>query len=323
MTADNQPRKNIATKKALAAYPEGADFALAEAERLTETDNKIAAARLLAATRAVLFLADDLIRGYNEYKKIHSKMDYEDLIVQTRELLENPGVADWVLYKLDGGIDNVLIDEAQDTSPDQWAIIRAITNEFFNGLGAKDKNCTVFAVGDRKQSIYSFQGADPQEFERMRRYFAEELKSSGNFNEVNLEVSFRSTAAILDTVNCVFADEKAKKGVASEGQSVVHTPSRIGEGGRVELWPLIEADDGENPDIWLPPIERVTAESTSSRLAKMIAERIKCLVEGKEPLASQNRPLRYKDFMVLVQRRNSFVEEFVRACKMRVWPLRA
>lgn len=55
----------------------------------------------------------------------------------------------------------------------------------------------------------------------------------------------------------------------------------------------------------------------------MIAERIKCLVEGKEPLASQNRPLRYKDFMVLVQRRNSFVEEFVRACKMRVWPLRA
>ena len=315
LTADNQPRKNIATKKALAAYPEGADFALAEAERLTETDNKIAAARLLAATRAVLFLADDLIRGYNEYKKIHSKMDYEDLIVQTRELLENPGVADWVLYKLDGGIDNVLIDEAQDTSPDQWAIIRAITNEFFNGLGAKDKNCTVFAVGDRKQSIYSFQGADPQEFERMRRYFAEELKSSGNFNEVNLEVSFRSTAAILDTVNCVFADEKAKKGVALEGQSVVHTPSRIGEGGKVELWPLIEADDGENPDIWLPPIERVTAESTSSRLAKMIAERIKCLVEGKEPLASQNRPLRYKDFMVLVQRRNSFVEEFVRACK--------
>ncbi|MFR8206434.1 MAG: UvrD-helicase domain-containing protein [Alphaproteobacteria bacterium] len=139
LTADNQPRKNIATKKALAAYPEGADFALAEAERLTETDNKIAAARLLAATRAVLFLADDLIRGYNEYKKIHSKMDYEDLIVQTRELLENPGVADWVLYKLDGGIDNVLIDEAQDTSPDQWAIIRAITNEFLTGWVPRTK----------------------------------------------------------------------------------------------------------------------------------------------------------------------------------------
>lgn len=123
----------------MAVYPEGADFALAEAERLTETDNKIAAARLLAATRAVLFLADDLIRGYNEYKKIHSKMDYEDLIVQTRELLENPGVADWVLYKLDGGIDNVLIDEAQDTSPDQWAIIRAITNEFLTGWVPRTK----------------------------------------------------------------------------------------------------------------------------------------------------------------------------------------
>lgn len=315
LTKEGEVRKAIATKKVFGSCPDLEEAAVNEAYRLQDGTNKLAAAGLFAATKAVLFLADDLIKGYTRYKSIHSKMDYEDLIVVTRQLLENPEVAQWVLFKLDGGIDNVLIDEAQDTSPDQWAIVKAITNEFFNGDGAKDQNSTVFAVGDRKQSIYSFQGADPQEFENMRAYFAKRLKERGNFEEVNMEVSFRSTAAILDTVNQVFADETAKQGVVLEGQDVTHTPSRIGDGGKVELWPLIEAEEGENPDVWLPPVERFKTESTSSRLATQIALRIKKMVEGGEKLVSQNRPLRYRDFMVLVQRRNSFVEELVRACK--------
>ncbi len=315
LTKDGTPRKSVATKAVFKIFPAGEEWASREAERLQTCNRQMAAAALLASTTAVLHLADELIRGYNHYKNLHSKMDYEDLIVLTRRLLETPGAADWVLYKLDGGIDNVLIDEAQDTSPDQWAIIRAVTDEFFNGKGAKDNPCTVFAVGDRKQSIYSFQGADPAEFDRMRRHFSEKLSPSGSFNEVSLEVSFRSTAAVLDTVNCVFADDKAKSGVAPAGQAVVHTPSRIGEGGKVELWPLIEAEENENPDVWLPPVERVVAESTSSRLARQIAERIRQMVGRGEKLVSQNRPLRYRDFMVLVQRRNSFVEELVRACK--------
>jgi len=314
-TTGGEPRKTLATKNVMAQCLQAEEMFGAEQERIGAFDDYLAAVNLFASTRAVLYLADDLIKGYNAYKALHSKMDYEDLIVITRQLLENPQVADWVLYKLDGGIDNVLIDEAQDTSPDQWAIIRALTNEFFDGVGAKDKNCTVFAVGDRKQSIYSFQGADPQEFDNMRRHFAAKLTPQNNFSEVNLEVSFRSTAAILDTVNCVFEDETAKKGVAPVGQEVAHIPSRIGEGGRVELWPLIEAEENENPDIWLPPVERVTAESTSSRLARQIALRIKKMVSGGEILVSQNRPLRFSDFMLLVQRRNGFVEEFVRACK--------
>ena len=315
LTDKSEPRKTVATKAVLESYPPAAELGAAEAERLLSTDEKLAAVNLFASTRAVLYLAEDLLQGYNAYKRRHSKMDYEDLIVQTRRLLESPQVAEWVLYKLDGGIDNVLIDEAQDTSPDQWAIIRAITDEFFYGEGAKNKNSTVFAVGDRKQSIYSFQGADPQEFEKMRRHFAARNHQGAVFKEVNLDVSFRSTAAILDAVNSVFADDQAKQGVAPEGERVWHVPSRIGEAGRFEIWPLAEAEKDENPDIWLPPVERVTAESTSSKLAKMIAENIRRKVQGGEMLVSQNRPLRYRDFMVLVQRRNSFVEELVRACK--------
>lgn len=315
LTDKNEPRKNVATKAVMARVDDGEGFARQEAERLINTDQKLAAINLFASTKAVLDLAEDLLQRYNAYKRSRSKMDYEDLIVQTRALLENPQVAEWVLYKLDGGIDNVLIDEAQDTSPDQWAIVRAITEEFFSGEGAKNKNNTVFVVGDRKQSIYSFQGADPAEFERMRHYFTGRKNQGAEFKEVNLEVSFRSTAAILDAVNCVFANEQAKQGVAPQEEKVWHAPSRIGEAGKVELWPLVEAEKGENPDIWLPPVERVKAESTSSRLAKMIAENIRHKVHNGEMLVSQNRPLRYRDFMVLVQRRNSFVEELVRACK--------
>lgn len=299
-------------KESLKYYAELSEKAVLEAERILALENKLTAVRVLASTRAVLFLAEDLISGYNHFKKIQSKMDYEDLIVLTRRLLENPAVADWVLFKLDGGIEHVLIDEAQDTSPDQWAIVKALTADFFAGEGAGDALRTVFAVGDRKQSIYSFQGADPRGFDEMRQYFAKQDK---DFNQVNLAVSFRSTSAVLDVVNEVFRDEKASQGVVKEGEDITHIPFRSGDGGRVELWPLVEPEEDDKNDVWLPPVERSRGESTSARLAQKIASRIKKMVESREILVSQNRPVRYKDFMILVQRRNAFVEEMVRACK--------
>ena len=308
-------RAKLATKDVLKIYPEAEEKMLFLAESVIELNNKLAAVGLFETTKAVLYLAEDLIGGYNAYKRLHSKMDYEDLIVLTRELLEDKSVADWVLFKLDGGIDNVLIDEAQDTSPDQWAIIRAVTEDFFDGASSSNQTRTIFAVGDRKQSIYSFQGADPKEFDNMRRYFAEKLAPTNSFEEVNLDVSFRSTAAILDTVNQVFSLPQAKQGVVPIEQDMTHVPSRIGDGGKVEIWPLVEAEEDENPDVYLPPIERKVASSTSSRLAKMIALKIKEMVANKEILVSQDRPVRFADFMILVQRRNSFVEELVRECK--------
>ncbi len=315
VTDKGEPRKRFATQEVFKIYPEGREFVDEETSRVLDFDNRLAAIKLFESTKAVVLLAEELLDGYSKYKELHSKADYEDLIVLARNLLENPQVAEWVLYKLDGGIDNVLIDEAQDTSADQWAIVRAITNEFFYGNGTKEKNGTLFVVGDRKQSIYSFQGADPVEFEKMCKHFLGQKNAKVGFKKINLEVSFRSTAAILDVVNSVFAEDDAKQGVATEEQKVWHIPSRIGEAGKVELWPLVEAEKGENPDIWLPPVERVVAESTSSKLAKMIAARIYKMVSEREMLVSQNRPLRYRDFMILVQRRNSFVEELIRACK--------
>ena len=92
-------------------------------------------------------------------------------MLATRDLLRRAGVAPWVLFKLDGGLDHILIDEAQDTNPEQWEIVAALAEEFFAGEGARAEVRTVFAVGDAKQSIFSFQRADPAAFARMRRHF--------------------------------------------------------------------------------------------------------------------------------------------------------
>ena len=80
-------------------------------------------------------------------------------------------------YKLDRGVDHVLIDEAQDTSPRQWDIVAHIISEFTSGAGARDGVMrTVFAVGDEKQSIFSFQGAAPREFDMRRRELKSEIR---------------------------------------------------------------------------------------------------------------------------------------------------
>lgn len=310
---DGRAKKKPLVKKSLEIYPQAEELFFNEADRLVALRKKTAAIGLYTATRAVLVLSGELLGRYQQYKHRHSKMDYNDLIVLTKRLLETPKVAQWVLFKLDGGIDNVLIDEAQDTSPEQWAIIKALTAEFFSGQGAKEQQPTVFVVGDCKQSIYSFQGADPKEFEKMHDYFASKTSS---FRDVNMEVSFRSTAAVLDTVNSVFATDKARDGVAKKEQNIEHVPSRIGDGGRIELWPLTEPDEDDDCDkMWRPPVERITALSSSAKLAQQIAEMIKAKVDSGEKLESKGRPLKYSDFLILVQRRNSFVEEMVRACK--------
>ncbi len=306
---------NLASKNAIKLFPEILNFMLEQAEIVLSCEEKLVAINLFQSTKSILLIAKHIIDSYNSYKQFYATFDYEDLIIITRHLLENPEVADWVLFKLDGGIDHILIDEAQDTSPNQWAIIRAITREFFAGLGNRETETprTVFVVGDRKQSIYSFQGADPAEFDRMYHYFNSQ---SPDFSKVQLDVSFRSTKAVMDCVNILFEDVSAKKGVIPLDEHINHLPYRLGDGGQVEILPLLHAEKEEKIDYsWYIPTERIQKTSLSNQLAKQIAQNIKTMVENGDVLESKDRPLRYGDFMFLVQKRDAFVEEFVRACK--------
>ena len=223
-----------------------------------------------------------------------------------------------MLYKLDGGIDHILIDEAQDTNPEQWRVIETLAREFLAGEGARDATRTVFAVGDVKQSIFSFQGADPSAFERMREHFGAGVRAAhGRWDEVELGVSFRSTRAVLEAVDRVFAGADARLGVALDGRPIAHRAARDGAGGLVELWPPVEQRPTDAPAPWRPPIDRIPGDDVEARLARLVAARIQRMVRGGETLESRGRPIQARDIMVLVRRRGRFGEELVRALKER------
>ena len=159
-------------------------------------------------TEALLHIATAAAANYRREKQERGLLDYDDLIDKTLAMLDRVS-AGWVHYKLDRGVDHVLIDEAQDTSPRQWDIIAHIISEFTAGAGARDGvTRTVFAVGDEKQSIFSFQGAAPREFDLRRRALKKKFEDAGlKFDPVSFTYSFRSGPAILQSVDHVFREQ--------------------------------------------------------------------------------------------------------------------
>ncbi len=302
-------------------HPEVADAMGAEARRLAEARDRMRAATILTATGALLRLAEAVLAEYARLKAVRARLDYDDLILAARNLLRDTG-ATWVLYKLDGGIDHILVDEAQDTSPEQWEVIEALAVEFFAGEGARDAERTVFAVGDAKQSIFSFRGADPEGFERARDHFAGRVRAAGKtWRDIDLDISFRSTTPVLTAVDAVFASPAAAAGVVTGDRPLRHLTVRAGQAGRVELWPLVRPEPREDDAPWSLPDAPGDDAPADVRLARLIAARIAGWLSGGERLESRDRPVRAGDIMVLVRRRTGFVDELVRALKARNVPV--
>ncbi len=319
---DGGPRVDVVTKSLAKTAPAALAAMQAEAQRLDAVRTRRAAAALLEATSAVVRLAGAILETYRRHKQSRAVLDYEDLIAHSIELLERPGVAPWVLFKLDGGLDHLLIDEAQDTNPDQWRVVQALTAEFYAGTGARDRRRTVFAVGDAKQSIFSFQGADPQAFLAMREHFAARaLDAEAGWRAVSLETSFRSTDAVLQAVDAVFAQAAALEGVALDALPIRHLPHRAGHGGRVEIWPLLETPPDEKPAGWTLPVEPRAVAEPQARLAAAIGATIRGWLDNKERLPARDRRISPGDIMVLVRRRTAFVAALVRALKDRDVPV--
>jgi ATP-dependent helicase/nuclease subunit A len=294
----------------------------AEAERLQRLRAARAAVVLREATCALARLGAALLHAYDEGKRLKDVLDFEDLVLTARDLLRRPGVAPWVLFKLDGGLDHILIDEAQDTNPEQWEIVAALAEEFFAGEGARDRVRTIFAVGDAKQSIYSFQRADPQAFLRMRRHFEERVNAARqDWQVLPLEISFRSTAPVLQAVDAIFRHPAARDGVALDGGEIRHFAARAGHAGLVELWPPVVPGSDEGPDPEALPVARRRVAEPWARLAGGIAATIGHWLATGERLEARGRPVRPGDIMVLVRRRNEFVGELLRALKQRGIPV--
>jgi ATP-dependent helicase/nuclease subunit A len=269
-------------------------------------------------TAALHGFAAAYLPAYEAAKAARGWLDFDDLITRARGLLTDPAVAQWVLFRLDGGIDHILVDEAQDTSPAQWQVISALAQEFTAGRGARDGARTIFVVGDRKQSIYSFQGADLEAFDRVRQDLAARLAASGPaLAERALEHSFRSSPAILALVDAAFTGDTALGGPQR------HLAFQPDLPGRVELWPAIAKADRPRAGVWTDPVDLVAADDPRVLLAARVAGRIADLIAGGEQVTVRGvvRPVQPGDVLILVQRRSDLFHHIIRACKAAGLPV--
>jgi ATP-dependent helicase/nuclease subunit A len=275
-------------------------------------------AAVVEATMALLRLAEAVQQRYTEAKVRRAALDFDDLIARTKSLLVDRSSAEWVLFKLDNGLDHILVDESQDTSPSQWRVVEAIATEFFAGSGTRDDLVrTLFAVGDEKQSIYSFQGAAPEMFKEMGSRFATLGKSAGaTWRTVPLTLSFRTVAPILEAVDRVFADPVRTPGVTP----APHAVKRAGHGGVVEIWPTERFEEVTPADAW-SPLEEQSAEPPVVRLANRIADTIKRWIASGEILESTGRRVEAGDILILVRKRAPFAAPMVQALKARGIPV--
>ena len=274
-----------------------------------------------AAKSAVLQdFARAFLTRYEAQKAQRNWLDFDDLIARATQLVTDPSVAAWVLYKLDGGIDHVLVDEAQDTSPGQWRVIELLTAEFTAGESAHDGDRTIFVVGDQKQSIYSFQGADVAAFDAKHIAFADRFKAvNKGFQSLNLAHSFRSSPAILGFVDAALRDLDA----AALGAEIAHIAFQADLPGRVDLWPLIEGEKDPVDKNFEDPVDLIRPTHHAAQLAELIAAEIdRMLQEGVQIITRDGpRPVHAGDFLILVQRRSALFTEIIRACKKRGLPI--
>lgn len=214
---------------------------LARAATYMEKYHVLHAVRL---SHAVLVVARRLYHHYAAQKAAAHMLDYDDLIEKAVALVEDTQFSPWVLYKLDGEITHLLLDEAQDTAGAGWRLINALTQEFFAGQGVDADTRSLFVVGDEKQSIYGFQGAVPATFiQQADVYHQRAMQVQRAIERVPLYVSFRSTSTVLAFIDAVFANEERMRAVTYGREEVRHYAFRSQKAGRICLYPRLEKEE--------------------------------------------------------------------------------
>jgi len=326
-TREGSPRQRLGTQSVDA----GARAWLKDEQaRLGQTRDRLTAAAVAEETVHALTLARAYAGAYEAAKAARGALDFADLTARAQDLLTRRADAAWVLYKLDGGLEHILLDEAQDTAPEQWDILRALTAEFFSGLGTAPAPRTMFAVGDEKQSIFSFQGAAPERLAVETQAFElTSLQAGLGFAQVKLLESWRSTPEILGFVDAVFQDPEARAGLApATGDNVVGLPpphiARRGPGGCVELWPLAQGEPAVEDDPWAP-VDSEPPASANKILARRLAAAVAAMIRRGDGVQDrQTRDMRAcaaGDVLILVRRRGGLFHEIIRALKREGVPV--
>ena len=258
----------------------------------------------------------------NYYQKIKIEkgyLDFDDQILLVKKLLSKSSVAQWVMYQLDDGIEHILIDEAQDTSPDQWDIIKLLSDEFNSGITSNNKKRTIFAVGDEKQSIYSFQGADPFAFEQMRSYFSDRLKGADDkLSEQKLLYSFRSSPIILKLVDKIFNKKNPLFNISNQ-----HIAYKADLPGRIDLWPFIPKSKNNYSHSWFEPIDSVEQDNPNLKLAAKIASEVKAILDSKQTIgdSQKQKTVTPGDFLILLRSRKMLFHAIIKQLKLAGLPV--
>ncbi len=300
LTGKGEPRKSLMTAATTKKAGSLCDALIEAQEAFAILDQKLCGLRVVEATEALLRLTAAIFERYEGEKRTRASLDFDDLIGKTLNLLMRQDAAEWVLYELDSRIDHILVDEAQDTSPTQWAILQRLTSDFFAGASARETVPTIFAVGDEKQSIYGFQGAAPELLTANGEYYEQVVQEAGfNWCSVDLDLSFRTLDPILNTVDGVCRDLPGMRA----GPLVSHIAYRRSEGGLVEIW---EPERGEKQDkgsVWEPEAEAEPKPKPAQAMAKRIAEQIRHWLDSGEWLASRERAIEPGDILILLRKR--------------------
>jgi ATP-dependent helicase/nuclease subunit A len=310
ITARGQSRKRLVSKKLKDQHPEFAQWLELEAERVAEHRDHLLASHQLKLSCALVRIGLAIDTIYEELKRTQAVLDYDDLILKVCDLFQSPQDSAWVLFKLDGGIDHILVDEAQDVSLMQWQVIRGIMDALFL---SDNSGKTLFVVGDPKQSIYSFQGADPAYFYHYEKHFSQELRALRRpFRQITLNTSYRSSVGILKAVDFLFSGRLL--GGVSE-KPLTHTPcdARGGTRGGITLYPTFVDSKEQDSISW--KMQETEELSAVLRLARFMASEIASWLKNGVFLEHTGRPLQVSDILVLVQKRSAFSEHLIRALK--------
>ncbi len=320
-TAEFKPKNLAHIAKRDPAY-EG--HALAVLDAVRQVEERLTLLALAEWLAPALALGRKFALAWDEAKRREGFIDFDDQIRRAAALLEEADLAQWIRYKLDRQFDHILVDEAQDTNAQQWAIVRALTGDFFTGLGQRDGRLrTIFVVGDYKQAIFGFQGTSPENFAAQKDVYAREIDAAianaqdlaretkgaapidlRGLRPLGLGQSFRTAQPVLAFVDA------AIDAIGADQLGLSDPPEpHVGDDrpGLVALWHPIAAARGEEEDApgeeepsdeWLPAPERAMADR--------IAAQVKAwLTDGHPLVKGGHRNAQAGDIMVLVRKRRA------------------
>ncbi|RTK92776.1 MAG: AAA family ATPase [Rickettsiales bacterium] len=314
LTENGQKRKKIVTQK-IAKLGSNLYSDLEQIqEQIYQLDQNEKGLHLETHSQIISLLGAKILKEYELYKDKKGLLDYDDLITKTCALLNDNDTREWVLYKLDGFINHLLVDEAQDTSLEQWKIIEALIAEFYAGESSSPKiDRTIFVVGDEKQSIFSFQGANVESFSHMNKLLKYKMiASQKSFENVDLEISYRSAKEILEVVFNVFRKIQQKNSAIFSNPIIELQAFRENHSGRVELWPIVMGDKQQD-SFWSIVTSNTIDNSPKKLLAEKISDYIKTTIEQGDVLAATGKPVTNGDFMILFRRRDELTIEVIKA----------